>query len=101
MSLVELLYDCSVGPNRLLRVESRDTLLSVNNRQERTVMTWTKISPNRTLARGSKDSHFGSSRQRTYEKATLSAVEGRGPHKRYLLPKTDLLVRAVAIRFPL
>ena len=65
-------------------------------------MTCTKISPNRTLAQSSTDSRFDSSRQPTYEKATLSTVEGRGgPQERYLLAESDLLVRAVAIRFPL
>jgi len=64
-------------------------------------MTCTKIPPNRTLARSSKDSQFDSSRQATHEKATLSTAEDRKPRERYLPPEPDLLVRAVAIRFPL
>ncbi len=47
------------------------------------------------------DSQFDSSRQATYEKAALSTVEGRKPRELYLPPEPDLLVRSVAIRFPL
>jgi hypothetical protein len=64
-------------------------------------MTCTKIPPNRTLARSSMDSQFDSSRQAMYEKAALSEVEGRKSLERCLPPEPDLLVRAVAIRFPL
>jgi hypothetical protein len=64
-------------------------------------MTCTKVPPNRTVARSSMDSQFDSSRQATHEKAALSEVEGMKPRERYLPPEPDLLVRAVAIRFPL